>query len=189
MIREIRESNADKETIKRSRVRIDEMKQEIAKMRDSERPGQRRSFNVGDTVAIGGTLLVGEVVEKSNEKGEFLVEVNGLNMRLHESELRETTRSKIKKGESTVDVHSRVMNKIDIRGMRPYEIQTSVEKFLDDAYLGALKQVEIIHGTGTGSLKRAVEQLLKIHPFVSSFRSGELGEGGQGVTIVELKAD
>ena len=112
------------------------------------------------------------MTDKSNEKGELLIEVNGLKMRVHESELRASTKSEIRKSGSTVDVHSGVMNKVDIRGMRPYEIQTSVEKFLDEAYLSGLKQVEIIHGTGTGSLKRAVEQLLKIHPFVASFRSG-----------------
>lgn len=189
MVREIRESNADKEAIKRSRVRIDEVKQEVAKIRDSERAEQRKSFGVGDSVSIRGTLLVGEVIEKSNEKGELLVEVSGLRMRVHESELEETNKNKAKKSPASVEVHHGVMNKIDIRGMRPYEIQTTVEKFLDDAYLGGLKQVEIIHGTGTGSLKRAVEQLLKVHPFVVSFRAGEIGEGGQGITVVELKAE
>ncbi len=189
IIREIRESNADKEAIKRSRVRVDEMKQQIAKMRDSERAEQMKSFELGDAVSIRGTLLVGEVVEKSNEKGELLVEVNGLKMRVHESELQATTRSKIRKSPATVEVQSGITTKVDIRGMRPFEIQTSVEKFLDEAYLGGLKQVEIVHGTGTGSLKRAVEQLLKIHPFVNSFRAGEIGEGGQGVTIVALRQE
>lgn len=189
MVREIRESNADREKIKQSRVHIDEMKHQIAAMRDSETTKQKGSFEIGDPVSISGTLLVGEVIDKSNEKGELLVEVNGLKMRVHESELRETTKGKLRRSETTVEVHGGVLNKVDIRGMRPYEIQTSVEKFLDEAYLSGLKQVEIIHGTGTGSLKRAVEQLLKIHPFVVTFRSGELGEGGQGVTIVELKSE
>ena len=110
-------------------------------------------------------------------------------MRVHESELQATTRSKIRKSPATVEVQSGITTKVDIRGMRPFEIQTSVEKFLDEAYLGGLKQVEIVHGTGTGSLKRAVEQLLKIHPFVNSFRAGEIGEGGQGVTIVALRQE
>ena len=189
LVRELRESNADKEAIKRSREAIEEMKQQVAARRDSGRSDQKRRFEIGDPVLINGTLLAGEVIEKSNEKGELLVEVNGLKMRVHESELRETAKSNLRRSEVTVEVRSSVANKIDIRGMRPYEIQTSVEKFLDDSYLGGLKQVEIIHGAGTGSLKRAVEQLLKIHPFVVSFRSGELGEGGQGVTIVEIKTE
>jgi len=189
MVREIRESGADREALKRSHASVDEMKQQVAKMRDSQGAEQRRSFSVGDIVSISGTLLAGEVIEKSNEKGELLVEVSGLKMRVHESELRQTTKGKLKKNEAFVAVHSGVLTRVDIRGMRPYEIQSTVEKFLDEAYLGGLKQVEIIHGTGTGSLKRAVEQLLKIHPFVVSSRSGDLGEGGQGVTIVELKPE
>ncbi len=188
-IREIRESKADKEVIKRSRVGSDDLKKQTANMRDAETADHKRSFKVGDPVSISGTLLVGQVLEKSNEKGELLVEVNGLKMRVHESELLHAAKDTLKRNESTVEVHSGVLSKVDIRGMRPYEIQTSVEKFLDDAYLSGLKQVEIIHGTGTGSLKRAVEQLLKTHPFVISFRSGELGQGGQGVTVVELKPE
>ncbi|MCL4511073.1 MAG: endonuclease MutS2 [Bacteroidetes bacterium] len=189
IIREIRESNAEKETIKRAHVQIDEMKQQVVKLKATEQAARTKGFQIGDPVLIKGTLLAGEVVEKSNEKGELLVEVNGLKMRVHESELQETTRSKMAKGEITVEVQSGIPTEVDIRGMRPYEIQTSVEKFLDDAYLGGLKQVEIVHGTGTGSLRRAVEQLLKVHPFVVSFRTGELGEGGQGVTVVSLRAD
>ncbi len=189
IIREIRESNAEKETIKRAHVQIDEMKQQVVKLKATEQAARTKGFQIGDPVLIKGTLLAGEVVEKSNEKGELLVEVNGLKMRVHESELQETTRSKMAKSEVTVEVQSGIPTKVDIRGMRPYEIQTSVEKFLDDAYLGGLKQVEIVHGTGTGSLRRAVEQLLKVHPFVVSFRTGELGEGGQGVTVVSLKTD
>lgn len=189
IIREIRESNAEKETIKRARLKIGEMRQQVVEMSDAQKEGVPKSFDVGDHVLVRGTLLAGEVIEKSNERGELLVEVNGLKMRVHESELREMTKDETRKNTAAVEVQSGVATKVDIRGMRPYEIQSSVEKFLDDAYLSGLKQVEIIHGTGTGSLRRAVEQLLKVHPFVVSFRAGELGQGGQGVTVVSLKAD
>ncbi len=189
LVREIRETKASKETIKEARVQIDGLKEKVSKLKESETGGEKKEFGIGDTVLITGTLLTGEVVERSNEKGELLLEVNGLKMRVHESELKETARGTVRKSESTVEVQSGISTKVDIRGMRPYEIQATVEKFLDDAYLGALKQVEIVHGTGTGSLRRAVAELLKIHPFVGSFRSGEMGEGGQGVTIVELKPD
>ena len=189
IVREIRESNAEKGTIRRSRVAIGELKNQVAAMRDTGKTERKRSFEIGDIVTISGTLLVGEVMEKSNEKGELLVEVNGLKMRVHESELEGTSKNKVKGSATSVEVHAGIANKIDIRGMRPHEIQNSVEKFLDEAYLGGLKQAEIIHGTGTGSLKRAVEQLLKIHPFVASYHSGEFGQGGQGVTVVDLKAE
>lgn len=189
MVREIRETNAEKETIKRAKTQIGEMKQHVERMKEEHKAQRSVSFEIGDPVLLKGTLLSGEVVEKANEKGELLVEANGLKMRVHESELQRATRSKLKKHEITVEVKSGTSTKMDIRGMRPFEIQTSVEKFLDEAYLTGLKQVEVVHGTGTGSLRKAVEQLLKVHPFVASFRSGEMGEGGQGVTIVSMKAE
>ncbi len=189
LVREIRESKASKETIRDTRAQVEAMKVQVAQLKETESGETAKAFQIGDSVLIKGTMLAGEVREKSNEKGELLVEVNGLKMRVHESELVETSRTAVRKSDATVEVRSAIATKVDIRGMRPYEIQVSVEKFLDEAYLGGLKQVEIVHGTGTGSLRRAVADLLKVHPFVGSFRSGELGEGGQGVTIVELRPD
>ncbi len=188
LVREIRETRASKESIKGAQAEVDELKTRISKLKENEKEEQKE-FDVGDTVMIKGTLLAGEVREKSNEKGELLVEVNGLKMRVHKSELQSAGKRTVRATSVNIEVHSGTQTKLDIRGMRPYEIQVSVEKFLDEAYLGGLKQVEIVHGTGTGSLRRAVAELLKTHPFATSFRSGELGEGGQGVTIVELKPD
>jgi DNA mismatch repair protein MutS2 len=189
LVREIRETDASKESIKEARSRVQDIKTQVSKLKESEAGEAGKQFRIGDAVLIKGTLLAGEVCEMSNEKGELLVEVNGLKMRVHESELKETARKNIGHAQATVQVQSGVQTKVDIRGMRSYEIQASVEKFLDEAYLAGMKQVEIIHGTGTGSLRRAVGDLLKTHPFVTSFRSGEMGEGGQGVTIVELRPD
>jgi DNA mismatch repair protein MutS2 len=63
----------------------------------------------------------------------------------------------------------------------------NVDKYLDDAYLGSLPQVTIIHGKGTGVLRAGIMQLLKRHSHVKSYRSGGFGEGGIGATIVEIK--
>lgn len=189
LVREIRETKASKDSIKGARTEVDRLKKRVSDMKDVEKGEEPKEFQTGDSVLLKGTLLAGEVLEKSNEKGELLVEVNGLKMRVHESELQITGKKKVRETRARVEVQSGISTKLDIRGMRAYEIQASVEKFLDEAYLGGMKQVEIVHGTGTGSLRKAVAELLKTHPFASSYRSGELGEGGQGVTIVELKPD
>ena len=71
--------------------------------------------------------------------------------------------------------------------MMTAEAELAVERFLDHAVMGKLNEVTIIHGKGTGALRKAVQQLLRRHPKVKSFRLGRYGEGEDGVTVVELK--
>ncbi len=79
-------------------------------------------------------------------------------------------------------------NACDLRGMRADEALEKMELFLDAAYLRNLGGVYIIHGHGTGSLKRAVRGELPLSPYVKEFRRGEQNEGGDGVTIAFLKS-
>jgi DNA mismatch repair protein MutS2 len=75
---------------------------------------------------------------------------------------------------------------LDIRGASVEEMLPRLEKYLDDAYLGMMPWVRIIHGKGTGVLRAAVRKELSKHPLVKSFREGEAGEGGDGVTVAYL---
>ena len=76
---------------------------------------------------------------------------------------------------------------IDLRGQMVEEGLLSVDRFLDGASMTGVHQVTIIHGKGTGRLRAAVQDHLRHHPLVKSFRLGAYGEGEAGVTIVELK--
>ena len=76
---------------------------------------------------------------------------------------------------------------LDIRGMMTDECEGLIDSFLDDAVMARLKSVTIIHGKGTGALRKAVQQHLRTSKYVRSFRPGRYGEGENGVTIVELK--
>ena len=68
------------------------------------------------------------------------------------------------------------------------EAMAEVEKYLDDAYLAGLPQVVLIHGKGTGALRAGIRSYLNGHPLVKSHRLGAYGEGGVGVTVVEVKS-
>jgi DNA mismatch repair protein MutS2 len=76
---------------------------------------------------------------------------------------------------------------IHLLGKTQDEARDLVEKYLDDAFLSGLGQVRVVHGKGTGALRKAVRDLLASHPLVESFRDGEPAEGGHGATVAQLK--
>ena len=78
------------------------------------------------------------------------------------------------------------MNEVHIRQMTVDEALPKLEEFLNDAFMVGLHQIRVVHGKGTGTLRQAVQGKLANHPLVKSYRSGGYGEGGAGVTIVEL---
>ena len=81
----------------------------------------------------------------------------------------------------------RAQTELDLRGQTTDEALLEVDRFLDNARLGGLDRLTIIHGKGTGALRAAVHAHLKSCPGVKSFRLGLYGEGETGVTIVEMK--
>ena len=76
---------------------------------------------------------------------------------------------------------------IDLRGMTVEEALTALDKHLDDALLAGLTQVRIIHGKGTGALRKAVSEYLRSDSRVAGSRLGEAGEGGAGVTVAKVR--
>lgn len=76
---------------------------------------------------------------------------------------------------------------LDLRGTTIEEATYEIDRYLDNAIIAGLSQISIIHGKGTGVLRIGVQEFLRNHPQVRSFRIGEHGEGGSGVTIVTLK--
>jgi DNA mismatch repair protein MutS2 len=103
---------------------------------------------------------------------------------------REPKKEKVERA-STVALEKagQVSMEVDLRGMTSDEAFDAVDKYLDDAMLASLPQVRIIHGKGTGALRKAVTDYLRKDPRVAESRLGETGEGGSGVTVAKLKAD
>ena len=79
-----------------------------------------------------------------------------------------------------------VTDELHLRRLTVDEALLKLDKYLNDAFVAGLYQVTIIHGKGTGTLRQVVREQLAKHPLVKSYRPGEYGEGGAGVTIVKL---
>ena len=80
-----------------------------------------------------------------------------------------------------------ITTELDIRGFASDEGLMEVDRFLDEAVLGGVETVTIIHGKGTGILRKGIHEMLKKHRYVKSYRLGTFGEGEDGITVVELK--
>ena len=79
-----------------------------------------------------------------------------------------------------------VVDEVHLRRLTVDEALLKLNQYLDDAFMAGLYQVRVIHGKGTGTLRRVVTEQLTNHPLVKSYRLADYGEGGAGVTIVEL---
>ena len=133
------------------------------------------------------------VVSEVDNKGEVQVQAGIMKITVKLKDLRkgkvsseDKKKAKVQKREAKLNLKA-VSSSVDLRGMDSQEAIYTIDKYLDEAYLGGLGEVTIIHGKGTGVLKSSITDLLKHHPHVKNFRLGNYGEGGTGVTVVELK--
>jgi len=147
----------------------------------------------GDEVFIPKYGQRGVVLEAPGHDDQVQVQVGMIRMTIACQELRRATAKGIIRTQRTgvgqlVQQKARdISSRLDMRGMRVDEGLAEVEKYLDDACVAGLPMVQLVHGKGTGALRAAVQNLLKEHRRVKTYRLGEQGEGGSGVTVVELK--
>lgn len=130
------------------------------------------------------------IISGPDNKGMVQVEAGIMKINVKADELRmskETKEIKAKKRREVKLNLKQVESRVDLRGLDAEEAVYKTDKYLDEAYLSNLGEVTVVHGKGTGVLRRTINTMLKRHPHVKSYRLGEYGEGGDGVTIVELK--
>lgn len=158
-------------------------------LKKAEKAKQDRELKPNDEVKVISFGQKGTLIEKVSNK-EWIVQIGILKMKLPESDLSYTKPEKQKDPVAMATLKNRdshVKLELDLRGERYEDAIARVEKYIDDALLSNYHQVSIIHGKGTGALRQGVQQYLKKHPRVKSYRFGEAGEGGSGVTVAELK--
>lgn len=179
----------------RSRVRDKMSKSEKAlSMKKKEIVNNKvpKKLRIGDSVRVLSMNLNGTVHTLPNAKGDLYVQMGILRSLVNIKDLvliddDNTSSSKKYGGGSTGKIKMSkavsVSTEINLIGMTVDEAIAHLDKYLDDAYIAHLPSVRIVHGKGTGALRNAVQAHLKAQHYVKSYRLGEPGEGGAGVTI------
>jgi len=154
-----------------------------------------QDLSLGDSVKVISLNVKGTVSSKPDSKGMLFVQMGILRSKVHISDLQlidepvitgpaltRTGAGKIKMNKS-----ASVRTEINLLGKTVDEAVSELDKYLDDAYLAHLSSVRIVHGKGTGALRKGVHNYLKRLKYVQDFHLAEFGEGDAGVTIVEFK--
>ena len=198
-LRKEQEKNASWQNVNDARVairgKLNQMEEELHFEEEKEPiPAPSRPIREGDLVELGGTRKQAVVTAVNGEKlqllaGNMKLTVKAGEVRLIEDAETLAKREAKKRAAATVRLAGAraAVNELDIRGLMTDEADLQVERFIDNAVVGKLNVVTIIHGKGTGALRKAVHQQLRRHPSVKSFRLGRYGEGEDGVTVVELR--
>lgn len=150
---------------------------------------RQENLQVGDEVRVLSYGQKGIILEKKSDD-EYVVQIGILKMKLERSDLQYVKPEKEQPVRAMTNVKNRtshVKMELDLRGERYEDAILRTEKYIDDALLANYHRVSIIHGKGTGALRQGIQTYLKGHSRVKGFRFGEAGEGGYGVTVVELK--
>ncbi|MFD4491905.1 endonuclease MutS2 [Lysinibacillus fusiformis] len=143
---------------------------------------------VGDEVKVLSYGQRGTLLEKVSNT-EWVVQMGILKMKISDSDLEyiKPEKEPIVRTAGVKNRNGHVKLELDLRGERYEDAILRTEKYIDDALLANYGRVSIIHGVGTGALRQGIQSYLKNNKRVKSFRFGEAGEGGLGVTVVELK--
>ena len=154
-----------------------------------------KDLRLGESVKVLSMNLKGTVSSHPDSKGYLFVQMGIIRSKVHISDLELVdepviTNAALQRtgaGKIRMSKSSSISTEINLLGKTVDEAVAELDKYLDDAYLAHLKTVRIVHGKGTGALRKGVHNYLRRQKHVASFRLGEFGEGDAGVTIVDLK--
>ena len=154
-----------------------------------------QDLSLGDSVKVMSLNVKGTVSSKPDSKGMLFVQMGILRSKVHISDLQLIDEpvitgpalSRTGAGKIKMNKSASVRTEINLLGKTVDEAVSELDKYLDDAYLAHLSSVRIVHGKGTGALRKGVHNYLKRLKYIQDFHLAEFGEGDAGVTIVEFK--
>jgi DNA mismatch repair protein MutS2 len=194
----VREQGATRQAIHDAKTLIRQEKETIDRELEATLPGGKpdQSDSIQDRVRTGDRVhwmrggVDATVLSEEDTTGEVLIASGNLKVRVAKAEL--TNPKNLRKTPSGFHSHvavpfpDEVHTEIDIRGMQVDEALEAVDKFLNDALLGGLNEVHIIHGVGTGALRNSVVPFLKEHPLVQTTLPGGPNQKNPGMTTATI---
>ena len=192
ILKELRELRDQKGADVKEHELIDKKKQlddqyEAKSIKQNVQKQKYDKIQAGDEVKVLSYGQKGEVLELVGEE-EAVVQMGILKMKLPIEDLEKMKKKKEKPTKMvTRSNRQTVKTELDLRGYRYEDALIELDQYLDQAVLSNFEQVYIIHGKGTGALQKGVQQHLKRHKSVKTFRGGMPSEGGFGVTVASLK--
>ena len=191
VIKEIRESNASREVIKESKRIIQKIKSDTEELVSSEVETEtgKADFEIGDFVKVKNTTTAGKIFSIEKNRRQAVLQVGTVKLKVNIDDLiteKEKSSGKDKPVYGGYSIPS-TEYRLDIRGERPGDAEFKIIKFIDNSYMSGQNRIEILHGKGTGALKKVVSIVLKEHTNVKDYYFAPIESGGEGITIVELK--
>lgn len=192
----LKKDNKQQQDIEKARQGFHRISAKLDKGRKVQRSGSGLNadqIKLGQTVQMTKIRQKGQVLKLPNSNGEVLVQAGIMKVMVPLAELKLANEEKkipLKYSrEASIGFRKaeEIRSEIDLRGMLVEEGTQALDKYLDDAVLGGIGLIYVIHGKGTGAMRAGIQDFLRGHPHVRSFRIGEYGEGDSGVTVVELK--
>lgn len=202
LFHKFQKNNVDTSAVERERQelrkRMNKAEKNMSDRQETKKPKKlltAKDIRPGDSVKVLSMNLKGTVGSRPDSKGFLFVQMGIIRSKVHLSDLELvdepviTTPSLQKTGAGKIRISksASVSTEINLLGRTVDEAIAELDKYLDDAYIAHLKSVRIVHGKGTGALRKGIHDYLRRQKHVSSFRLGEFGEGDAGVTIVDFK--
>jgi len=175
------------------RRRLNEAEDALGARPEAVLPPPTRPAKKGDTVELARMPGTRATVLDVKKDGTLQLQAGILKLTATQEEVRVTEGETEKSARKIVQRAARELRslgaspEVDLRGLTGEEAVVELDRFLDQALMGKLQEVRIIHGKGTGAVRSAVREHLKRSPYVRAFRPGRYGEGEDGVTIAELR--